>query len=532
MKRVKEWRNSLKIGIFLFIVVCSFGIVGIPRTYSKFVIDGALVYKTKLYNMYTEYKMEPTLATMESAQFVFHFKPNKAIASDVVEWYDITIPDSCTFGQITTNASVSTVNKQTRRITYASGVDRSKTNEIAMTCTIDPKKEYVEFDAKINEVLDKENRKIAYIKYIYKEKYVDYLKRVEIGIENPKVIPNSENIYDIFMKWITAYAKSVNRESEILAYVKNTYPNKEALINPSNFNALLGFKISYDQKKDEYTFTILDNFVGYARMYHASIHSKLNGNEIPLYFSTTKRSVLDEAFRKYLDLYVYPGNVSAADKIYKYVSAKQGIYSVIFYGNKNISGLQLVSHNDKTLDTDLKLTKDRIITGANEQEGKPPEIAFSIDMRMATDFGNILTNQGYASGTTLRKNIYDMVKPSIIKNCTVKNNVSVTTPPEAFTDYFAQKNGNEYILIKVWSEGIDYNYVDFETMSVPSGMTISFENKTDTTLKVSIAHTTKDSVMDMLSYFNSYFKTSITEANVTVTSNTSNSYAIEYTISK
>lgn len=532
MKKVRELRNSFKVCILLFIISCSFGIASIPKTYSKFVLDGALVYKTKLYNMYTEYKMEPTLATMESAEFQFHFKPNKAIASNVVEWYDITIPDSCTFGPIITNASVSTVNKQTRRITYASGVDRSKTNEITMTCTIDPKKEYVEFDAKINEVLDKENRKIAYIKYIYKEKYVDYLKRIEIGIENPKVVPNSENIYDIFMKWITAYAKSVNRESEILAYVKNTYPNKEALINQNNFNALLGFKISYNQQKDEYTFTILDNFVGYARMYHASIHSKLNGNEVPLYFSTSKRSVLDEAFRNYLNLYVYHGNTATADKIYKYVSAKQGIYSVIFYENKNISGLQLVSYNNNTLDAELKLTKDAIIVGANEQEGKPDEVAFSIDMRMATDFGNILTAKGYGSGTTLGKNIYAMVKPSIIKNCTVKNNVTVTTPPEPFTDYFAQKSGNEYILIKVWSEGVDYNYVDFQTMSVPSGMTISFENITDTKLKVSIAHTTKDSVMDMVSYFNSYFKTSITESDVTVTSNTSSSYAIEYTISK
>ncbi len=532
MKRVKELRNSLKLSILLFFVVCSFALANIPKTYSKYVIDGALVYKTKLYNMYTEYKMEPTLATMESAKFEFRFKPNKAIASNVVEWYDITIPDSCTFGPIITNASISTVNKQTRRITYAAGVDRSKTNEITMTCKIDPKKEYVEFDAKINEVLDKENRKMAYVKYIYKEKYPDYLKRVEIGIENPKIIPNSENIYDIFIKWMTAYAKSVNRENEILTYVKNTYPNKEALVNPSNFNTLLGFNISYDKQKDEYTFTILDNFVGYARMYHASVNSKLSGNEVPLYFSTTKRSVLDEAFRKYLDLYIYPGNKASADKIYNYVSTKQGIYSVIFYGNKNVSGLHLVSHNDKTLDTELKLTKDKIIAGANAQEGKPPEIAFNIDIRMATDFGNILTDKGYLSGTTLRKNIYDMVKPSIIKNCTVKNNVSVTTPPEAFTDYFAQKNGNEYILIKVWSEGIDYNYVDFETMSVPNEMTISFVNVTDNKLKISIAHTTKDSVMDMVSYFNSYFKTSITESNVTVTSNTSSSYAIEYTISK
>ncbi len=532
MKKVRKFKTSFQLGILLLIVACSFGIVGIPKTYSKFVIDGALVYKTKLYNMYTEYKMEPIEATMESAKFQFRFKPNKAISSDVVEWYDITIPDACTFGPITTNASVSTVNKQTRRIKYAAGVDRSKTNEITMTCTIDSKKEYVEFDAKINEVLDKENRRIAYIKYSYKEKYPDYLKRVEIGTENPKVIPNSENIYDIFMKWITAYAKSVNRESEILAYVKNTYPNKEALVNPNNFNSLLGFKISYDKQKDEYTFTILDNFVGYSRMYYASIHSKLSGNEVPLYFSTTKRSVLDEAFRKYLDLYIYPGNKASADKIYNYVSAKQGIYSVIFYGNKNVSGLQLVSHNDKTLDTELKLTKDKIIAGANEQQGKLPEIAFNIDMRMATDFGNILTDKGYASGTTLRKNIYDMVKPSIIKNCTVKDNVSVTTPPEPFTDYFAQKNGNEYILIKVWSEGIDYNYVDFETISVPSGMTISFANVADNKLKVSIGHTTKDSVMDMLSYLNSYFKTSIKESDVTVTSNTSSSYSIEYTISK
>lgn len=530
MKKVREFKSSYVIAILFLFVFGSFGLSSIPKTYSKFVTDGALVYKTKLYNMYTEKKMEPVEATMETAKFEFTFIPNKAIASNVAEWYDITIPDACTFGEIKTNATISVVSKNTRRISYTSGMDRSKENKISMTCKINLNEEYIAFDAKINEVLDKENRKLAYIKYVYKEKVQDYLKRVEIGIENPKVIPNVDDLYERFIAWITAYARSVNREAEILPYVKNTYPNKEALISPNNYNALAGFKIEYNSSKDEYTFTILENFVGYARMYHASMNGKLSGNEVPLYFSTTDRNVLNEAFKNYLNLYVYPKDVTTANKMYKYVSEKQGIYSVIFYGNKGIPGLELVGHNNTTLDTEIKLTKDKLLAGANEQNHDSNPIAFNRPQLMLTNFGNSAMANYPNLGKNILLAIREKIKSSITKNATHDEaGHKIDAEPVAFTDYYIQEDGNRYLIIKVSSDGKIGNIYRIDEMYVPSGMTISFENTTDNKLKANIAYSTKDSVTDIVSYLNAYFKAS---GNVIVTSNTNNSYAIEYTISK
>ncbi len=530
---MKENKKNLKLGIFLLLVLSSFGLTHLPKTYSRYVDGGQLVYKANLYNMYNEYTMEIKEAKLETAKLEFTFLPNKAIVNKK-DRYEITIPSTCTFDSVISKGEVKTVNDKTKTITFNPDTEKGDTNIITMTCKIDPNKEYVDFTSKINEIIVDENRKLAYIKYTFKESYQDYLKRISIGVENPKTIPYSENIYDIFIKWITEYAKSIHRETEILSYVKNTYPNKEALIHPNNYEALLGFKISYNSAKKEYTFHIVDNFVGYARTYYEN-HTKIGQNEMNLYFSTTDRDLLNQAFKHYLNLYAYPNNTTSVNSIYKYVTDKQGIYSVIFYGNTGIKGLELVNHDTKTLDTQIKLTKNTILNGSNDYLVSPPQVDFDTYKNMLMLFRSRLESNYSNIPLEVKQAIYyrEEIKDSITKNCTRdKNNMNVSTPPVAFTDYFIHKDNNRYLLVKIASTGQDYNTFEIEELTVPSGMTISFENKENNTLKVSVSHTTKTSVMDIVAYLNTYFKTNITESNVTVLSDTSSSYAIEYTITK
>lgn len=524
----KGRKINLKFTFLLFVVLSSIGILNMPKTYSRFVDGGQLVYKAGLYNMYSEYPMTLVEATLEKAKFEFDFLPNKAI-TDKKDRYEIIIPKECTFDDIISSGVKATINNTTRTVTF--DTRPSDATRVLITCAIDSNKDQVEFTAKNNEIIVDENRKLAYMKYSFKESYQDYLKRIAIGIENPKVIPYSENIYDIFIKWITAYARSINRETEILDYVRNTYPNKAALINPDNFNALLGFKIEHNAATNEYTFTILDNFVGYARTYYG----RPGGIAINLYFSTTDRDILNEAFKNYLNLYVYPGNSTTANNVYQYVIDKQGIYSIIFYGNKNIKGLELISHNTKTLDTQIKLTKDTISSGANDYIKSPPQVDFEAYKGMLVTFQTRLQNNYNNIALDTKKAIYlrEEIKASITKNCTRdKDGNNVTTPPVAFTDYFIHQDGSRYLLIKIASDGKTYNTFEIDELSIPNGMNISFDNVSDTNLKVSIHYTAKEAVMDIVSYLNTYFKTSVTESNVTVIADTANEYAIEYTIIK
>lgn len=523
--------NFIKIIICSLLFIGGIGLFNLPKTYSSFndKDDNALVYKSQLYNLYGgEYTMVLEHATMDTAKLSISFKTNSSVSKDETDIYKISIPNSCTFisSDIITSGSGSIENSNLYTITFNPNSNRNDFNKLYINCSIEPNKN-LNYTANISETIDE--KEFIYMKYSYIESYKNYLNYVYDKVENSKVISGtSSNIYSQFIAWITEYAKSVGYEDTIVDYVRNTYPNEEALKNPNNYNALLGFSIQYDSVNNKYTYKILDNFVGYARTYKNCKGGFCSIESPYLYFSTTTKGGLYQALQNYLDKYIYPNNSEAANYIYNYVYDSNRFYDMIF-NNAKINGLSLLK---ETTDIDNKkitvaLDKTVILSSAVSFNKNAPYIALGPSNWMITAFGNGLTTYYSNYSLNIRRTIRNRsdIQSSITKNSTNVVNAS------SFKDYFIEKSGEDYLIIKVASDG-SYNMFNITSISVSNNTLITFTNDDNNKLTINIKETTEDNAMKIVEVLDKYFgiSTSINENNII--SNTDTEYIIEYKINK
>lgn len=526
--RLKKNKGIIKIALYTLLVLGGIGLMSFPQTYSSFndKNDTALVYKSKLYNLYNSFTMNLQQATVDYARFTFTFTTNKAVLSNEKDVYQVLIPENCTFDDLSTSG-VAFLDKSSHSVTinYDANSNREGINTVSITCSVEPNKN-LNYIANITEIVDQ--KQLLYIKYTYEESYSNYLGHVYEKVENSETISGKVNkLYDTFIAWVTEYGKYVGYEDTILAYVKNTYPNESALKNPNNFNSLLGFRIEYDSVKDEYTFKVLDNFVGYARTYNYCKNGMCSRDGILLYFSTDTKGSIYTAFQNYLSLYVYPNNTDAVNYVYNYSYSNNRLYDMIFNGTE-INGISLI---EKTPDVSnirmtLQLEKNTILSTAISSSKNSPYIAFGTSEAMSTSFAYVLMDfyGDYSIDTLLEIFEREDIIASITKNSTDGTSVGV------FKDYFIQKDGNRYLLIKVYSDG-SYNMFNITPVSVSNDISITFNNTTNK-LTINVKGSTESNVKQVITNLDGYFGTSTTISADNIKSNTATEYIVEYTITK
>lgn len=522
--------SLIKIIICTLLFIGGIGLFNFPKTYSSFndKDDNALVYKSQLYNLYGgEYTMKLEHATMDSAKFSISFKTNSSVSKDEADVYKISIPNSCTFilNDIVTSGNGSIENSNLYTITFNPNSNRSDFNRVYMNCSVEPNKS-LNYIANISEVIDE--KELLYMGYSYTESYSNYLNHVYEKVENNKVISGtSSNIYNQFIAWITEYAKSVGYEDTILDYVKNTYPNEAALKNSNNYNALLGFSIEYDSTNNKYTYKILENFVGYARTYKNCKGGFCSIESPYLYFSTTTKGGLYQALQNYLNKYIYPNNSEASNYIYNYAYDSNRFYNMIF-NNTKINGLALLKDTSDVANGKITVTLDKtvILSSAVSFNKNAPYIALGPSNWMITAFGNNLTTYYSNYSLNTRRTIRNRsdIQASITKNSTSGVNVG------SFKDYFIEKDGENYLIIKVSSDG-SYNMFNIKQISVSNNSLITFTNDNNKLL-INIKETTKDNAMQIVKTLDEYFGISTTISENNVISNTDTECIIEYTIQK
>ncbi len=250
--------------------------------------------------------------------------------------------------------------------------------------------------------------------------------------------------YDVFnIVWLQNIVASNNAYAdEIISYVSKSYPD-EASITNANIE-LPGFKTTkYPTADGEmWKYEIAENFVGYART--AAVDFTKNNY---MYFSTEDTNTLNDAFKMYLDTYPYQGVDIEQIKnlVNQYDNGVSDILKLIdTNGDIYIDG-KLVFHYEAS-DNRLELIKE-----TNEPDNIV-RVPFSDEATMKatleSEFAKIYENISINAII----NSIDIMN-SLVKNSTQNSN------KESYSDYFIVQDGNNYILVNVYSNGIEYTCV-------------------------------------------------------------------------
>lgn len=533
--KLKNHKKTLQFVFYVSLILGSMVSTKIPSTYSYFSRseDNSLVYQSQLYNLYDELSMQLESAAADNAKFRFSFQPSKILKEGETDSYTITIPNACFFEKVTVSPStvLTEPSAHTRVISYSKSSNRSVANYIYISCAIDKSADVLDFTSTVTSTIHEMNHTFLYKKYSYKEDYEEYLGRVNGTVESsgPITSTSADDLYNKFLKWVSTYTAKVGYNEAITHYLTQVYKNGNDLKNPDKFHALEGFSIEYDQKKNTYTFQVLNNFVGYARTYEQNKQSSTSVTYV--YFSTNTKVRLNQALRHYLYTYLYPTSPTSASLVYDYILNNGGIYSVILNGNR-MTGLSLSEYHADTLYSTVRMDKSLLLSMALSVKEKMPCIAISdYDGMRYTNFRYALNTTAASLGisTDMAKTIYNRAD---IASSATKNNTATT--PSSFTDYFIQQDGSRFLLIRVSSDITKeplYNKMTITPITTVNGMGITFTN-IDSSLKVHITYTNKSDVLQVVTQLNNYFGTSISEGDFTVLVNTNDEYTIEYTFAK
>ncbi len=524
----RNHKNIFKIVVFFLLIIGSIGLINLPQTYSSFQHDesSALVYKTKLYNLYSEHNIILERATMDYIYLRFSFKPSEVGKNSKKDSYKIDIPNTCTFEKVKENAYIDK-SLHSYTVSYNNGTNRNTVVNIHIKCAVTPNKE-LNYKTNVSATIDDQSP-FLYTKYTYKETYDDYLKHVYAKVNDFIVISEtSKNFDNEFITWIREYGKYITgSEKEAEEYVRKIYHGETELKDPNKFNALPGLSVEYDNYTGEYTFKILENFIGYSKTYH---QYKIYGSpdSINLYFSTKTKGGLYQAFQIYLNEYIYPNKKDTADVIYQYAYNDNKLYDLIF-NNKLTTGFIRLSYDASTGNSGITLIKSEILSAAMSEVKNKPYIAFDTFDNMMYSFGQGLT-KFYSNEISkdIRGQIYNRedIQASITKNRKGATKVG------AFNDYFVQKDGNRYLIINIKSDG-EINLFTITPVTIPNNdITITFSNTNNSTLTINIKGTNKTSVNQTITNLDKYFKTSTTIGSSNIKSDKDNEYIVEYTVNK
>ncbi len=518
--------------ILLFIGTIVISSLGVTYAYFTKNEKNALVYTGGLYNLYNKYNMKLEKAFEKTAELSFTFKPTDALYEGETDEYEIILPTTCNFKNITSTASPTAFkqNVKTHTLKYTNSTDRNFVNKIDISCEVTANTD-INVEVKINLKISTESTKIRYIHYQYSKKYSDYVTLVAPKVDESKDNVEENNLYSEFKTWITAIAGSTNFEKEINKYVNDKCTDESCLKN----NELLGLNVEKNKETQKYKFELLDNFIGYARMYYQSTVFKNINEGIKLYFSSESSIEMDKALKDYLKMYVYPNNEKAVTTVYDYIKNNGGIKSVIDNGTMNDGATQILkleSYNNDTHDSNLQLYRGRVLSIASAKEGSDLLVLQLNSGDLSNDTRTMKANfsLGFKKLYSADLNTIVRSRTDIMDSVTRISGIGDTTK---ITDYFIEKNGNDYLLFKVTTDPVNnplVNSINLTSLTVGENDIITFVNDTNQ-VTINIESTTEQEVKDAISKLDSYFGKTTTDVNIVKNTETSK-YSVQYVITK
>lgn len=464
-------------------------------------------YKGKFkISLYGENSSDPSqsLSSSKRAYFSFNFNRNSVIVDGSLDTYKITLPDGCVLDSLNTSISTGGV-RNGNIITYSNSPyskNVNNTNTIVMFCSVDKlvnSKNQIDVSAKVEETIgektftymDSEFEPIPLLEYYEKhplavtkidwkwtenEKYLIIPSNVDIKnmraylptdltplsrTNFPRVDLDGYlhfrdnagkdtkliSVYNIFdTVWLQNIVTVGNPyKDEIVSYVKDTYLDEASITDDTK--KLPGLKVTKYPTTNGFMwkYEIEENFVGYART--ANVDFTENNY---MYFSTTDSNTLNEAFKMYLDTYPYQGvdKTELKNLVDQYENGVSDILKLADVNGDIFIDGKLVFHYEAS-DNRLELVKEA------EEPDTIIHIPFNDEATMKATFESELKRiySDLSESTITKINTDNDILSSILKNSTLNSN------KESYSEYFIVQDGNNYILINVYSDGIEYTCV-------------------------------------------------------------------------
>lgn len=542
MKMNKNMRYVIW-SIFVFLSIIS--LHAYPSSHSKYIDrdDEALAYNANLSKLYNSTPLgiyTTPRSTYQVAYLSFSIPRNSVVTEKMQDVYEIIVPSVCTLNDIT-SSGVRNGNKVTFQSVNTSTIDvtlRCDVNKIS--ATENGKAVFRVPTIEIREQIGEDKLDFRYMEGSFVLTQEEYFRRYPkpdptVIMTDTKLIMSKDvtDKYSTFTTWITNYANKYGYSTEVLKYIKNKYPDEASILNMSL--TLPGFRATYDETSKQYTYEIRENFVGYAR----TASSSSRAPEF-MYFSTEDEGELQKAFELYLK------NYATEDAMYQLI-----LDYVKSFDSKGISYVVLPK-SDGTYQTingmiyNPETKQLRILNNIKDYAylltGTPIRISFLYYPLMHPVFyDNISTVYGDIVSKTAEnalKNNYDIYL-SVTKNGYQTLDQSDVIIPKSFRDYFIQydKEFNYYLLVDVKSlagnaDEEQCNYVILDKLLFQDDVKISFNNTSETALEVTVSHTSKDKILEVIIELNKYFGSEIKEEDLTFTTLDDNSISVVYTITK
>lgn len=478
-------------------------------------------------SLYGEDEKNPldSLSKWDKAYFTFQFERNNVIADGSTDIYKIKVPNGCMIiRKYTTTSNGGVLNTIANTITYNNSPysnEVDNTNTVVMQCTVDKlvnTKKQVIASVEVEETIGEKT--FTYMDGIYEQTLKDYYEKHPLPIQraewkqtetekylllptkdtatewsaylpinkapltdsnfliygnyawfkdnNGNTVASLNNLYDIFnVVWLQHILTiGSSYKDEIISYVQDAYPNETSIKEETK--KLPGLKVTKYQTANGpmWRYEILENFVGYART--AAVDFTKNNY---MYFSTVDENILNEAFKMYLEEYPYQGvdkeelttivNTYGVSKILKLADANGDIF---------IDGKHLF-HYDAS-DNRLELIKEIV------EPDNIVRVPFGDEATMKTTFASELKRvysdlSENAIAKITQNDNNDIIK-SLLKNSTLNSN------KESYSEYFIVQDGTTYLLVNVYSTGINYTYATVSTLDAKlenNALSFSFGGK-------------------------------------------------------
>lgn len=329
---MKNQRKSSIIATIILSVVGIFSLATTPETNSKFLTyltdDSKLIkYNSNLYSLntkiddqaitlYTKENNSTYISNSDTAYMRVVLHRNQAIGNTTEkETYTLELPKGCSLLSInkTGNITISRNDKARQyTFTFNKGFNSNDNGRIEFACDLKnnpelliPKDDgkYLNINIPVIEKIDKE---LAYVnkKYVYNKLYT-VVEKVpsNIIVIDTKGVEDPSTIRSLLIQEIIDNA---GYSQEVTKYIENYLVNG---IKPDGTIEGTGLKgISLAIKDSVYTYTLDNNFIGYARTYF-HIDDAIQGE---IFFSGKTSAEIDEAFVYYIQEYLTTNDLEAA----------------------------------------------------------------------------------------------------------------------------------------------------------------------------------------------------------------------------
>jgi len=506
MVQLENIKKNHYILFSLFVFFCIIVTTEYTTSHSKYMDtnQSALLYDTQLYQLYKgsfilndDLTIDGDKTDYKKLWLNLRLSPNDVKKETESETYFLSMPTGCSVSSL----SNSQVSGNTR--TYS--LNLTSTTNYAISCNVKDivSNQLVSLAIEVHEQVEQEE------KFLYRnggyeiseEKYyMSYPKPVGYFKNDTYIMSvDATNKLTDFLNAMRTYINTKNSAytNQVLAYLESTFKTDTDLMNKT----ILGLTIS--KVGDEYHYKVEENLIGYARTAQATKNNQF-------YFSSNNKNDQKVAFTNYVKKYV---NQNSADSqlILDYVNGlhEDGISYILTPNDSGVYPNVLGFNTTRYKDTGLLVLEDYLLDAAYAKKNKSVRITTGKDWSLMLDsfysvvpiaYPNLLSNEMWEKMINFDDEYMDIIA-SVINN-------SVILPDEAegmpeivqgsFHDYFMKYDTmkSQYVMIEVFSTDSKFNFVDMESISVPTSMKLSFLDLKGT-LQIDISGYTKAQIQSI-----------------------------------